>query len=67
MEKKELEQLPSKIQALENEQKLIEQNLENLYNIDTDKAHQNSLRYAKIEEELVHLLDRWEQLELKSK
>ncbi|MFM2344430.1 MAG: hypothetical protein RLZZ210_1041 [Pseudomonadota bacterium] len=66
-EKRELEQLPKKLESLEKEQEQISQILEKLYETDMNEANLKANRYAQIEEELMHLLERWSILEEKSK
>jgi ATP-binding cassette subfamily F protein uup len=64
-EKRELEELPGRISALEDEQKKIGIMLEDpaLYRADPLKANALSDRLAEIDDELLVLLERWEELD----
>ena len=64
-ETRELEELPGRIAALEDEQKTITQRLEDptLYQSQPLEAQQLSTRLNEIDEELMVLLERWEALE----
>jgi len=68
-ENKELEALPDRIAALEAEQAGLSQRLEDpaLYQRDPQEAQRCSARLGEIDEELLLLLERWEELEAKSK
>jgi ATP-binding cassette subfamily F protein uup len=63
-EQRELEALPTRIEALEQEQKSIDAELRDgsLYGSDPTKAAQLAQRSAAIEDELMHALERWEEL-----
>jgi len=67
-ETKELEALPDRIAGLEAEQAGISQRLEDpgLYQRDPQEAQRLSARLAEIDEELLVLLERWEELEGKT-
>ncbi len=64
-ETRELAELPGRISALEDEQKDIARCLEDpaLYQTDSLRANALSARLAEIDEELMVLLERWEDLE----
>jgi ATP-binding cassette subfamily F protein uup len=64
-ESRELAELPGKIAALEEEQKEINQRLEDpaLYQSQPREAHALSERLVAIDDELMQLLERWEELE----
>ena len=64
-ETRELAELPGRISALEQEQKEIGMQLEDpaLYQADPLKANALSERLAVIDDELLVLLERWEELE----
>jgi len=64
-ETRELAELPGRISALEDEQKEIGLQLEDpaLYQTDPLKANALSERLAEIDDELLVLLERWEELE----
>ncbi len=64
-ESRELAELPEKIAALEQEQKVINLRPEDpsLYQSQPQEAQKLSLRLAEIDDELMHLLERWEALE----
>ncbi len=64
-ELRELELLPDKVAALETEQKLLVERLEDpaLYGAGGDDAQRCAARLADIETELLTLLERWETLE----
>ncbi|MFT3850655.1 MAG: ATP-binding cassette domain-containing protein [Propionivibrio sp.] len=64
-ESRELAELPVKIAALEAEQKEINRRLEDpaLYQSQPREAHALSERLAAIDDELLQLLERWEELE----
>ncbi|HJW04193.1 MAG TPA: ATP-binding cassette domain-containing protein, partial [Azospira sp.] len=68
-EGKELETLPDRIAALEAEQATLTKRLEdpNLYQSNPQEAQRFSARLGEIDEELLALLERWEELETKSK
>ena len=61
----ELEQLPARIEALEREQAELTQQLADpdWYRSDPDGVKQAAARHAEVEEILLQLLERWEQLE----
>ena len=63
-EQRELEALPGRIEALENEQKEIDAQLADgsLYRTDGARAAQLAQRVAQIEDELMQALERWEAL-----
>ncbi len=63
-EQRELEALPAQIEALETEQKSIQAQLADgrLYQTDGARAAQLAERSMKIEDELMHALERWEAL-----
>ena len=63
-EQRELDALPGLIDALEQEQKAIHEDLAdgNLYSSDPGRAQQLAERNARIEEELMAALERWEEL-----
>lgn len=65
---RELEELPGKIELLEKEQAQVTQQLclPDIYRDSPEKAAVLQRRFAAIEEELTHCLDRWEELEAKS-
>ena len=65
-ETRELEELPGRIAALEDEQKTITKRLEDpsLYQSEPLEAQQLSMRLSEIDEELLALLERWEVLEV---
>ncbi|MBN9133473.1 MAG: ATP-binding cassette domain-containing protein [Nitrosospira multiformis] len=67
-ETRELEELPRKIELLEKEQAQVTQQLclPDIYRDSPEKAAALQRRFAAIEEELTHCLDRWEELEAKS-
>ncbi|MBP7523621.1 MAG: ATP-binding cassette domain-containing protein [Propionivibrio sp.] len=64
-ESRELAELPGKIAALEQEQKEINLRLEDpsLYQSQPREAHALSERLVAIDDELIQLLERWEELE----
>ncbi len=64
-ETRELADLPGRIGALENEQKEIARQLEDasLYQTDPQEANRLSMRLAQIDDELMALLERWEELD----
>ncbi len=64
-ETRELAELPGRISALEDEQKTISVRLEDpaLYQSDPQEANALSARLAEIDDELLVLLERWEELE----
>ena len=64
-ESRELEELPGRIAALEEEQKTIAQRLADpaLYQSQALEAQALSLRLSEIDDELIMLLERWEALE----
>ncbi|MDE2583862.1 MAG: ATP-binding cassette domain-containing protein [Betaproteobacteria bacterium] len=64
---KELEALPDRIAALEAEQATLTKRLEdpNLYQSNPQEAQRFSARLGEIDEELLVLLERWEELEAK--
>ena len=64
-EQRELEALPQRIEALETEQRTIEQALADgsLYAQDHVRAAELGQRLSSIEEELLQVLERWEALE----
>ncbi len=66
-EKRELDALPEKIAMLEQEQESITKILEGLYSTDVTEANIKAARYGKLEEELLHALERWTYLESKVK
>ena len=63
-EQRELAELPKRIEALEAEQKLLSEQLASsaLYSGGPQKAAEVQSRYAKIDEELLACLERWELL-----
>jgi len=63
-EARELEDLPSRIEALEAEQKTLGERLASvdLYTTEPQRAGELNARYAQIEEELMNCLERWETL-----
>ncbi|SEB26273.1 ATP-binding cassette domain-containing protein [Variovorax sp. YR216] len=65
-EQRELEMLPSRIADLEDEQKQIAEILEKdggaIYGTDASRAAELGERHARIEEELLAALERWEEL-----
>ena len=63
-EARELAELPTKITALEDEQRTISQRLEDpeLYRVHSQVAQELSNRLAAIDDELLQLLERWEEL-----
>jgi len=65
-EQRELELLPKEIEKLELEQAQISAELKILYETDVDKANLMAIRYAKIEEDLMLKLNRWQNLEEQS-
>jgi ATP-binding cassette subfamily F protein uup len=67
-EARELEELPGNIELLEKEQAQVTQQLclPDIYRDSPEKAAALQRRFAAIEEELAHCLDRWEELEAKS-
>jgi ATP-binding cassette subfamily F protein uup len=67
-EQRELDELPARIEALETEQEELSVTLGNgaLFRDNPAHARQLQERVAKIEEELLVLMDRWEQLEAKA-
>ena len=64
-EQRELEQLPELIASLENEQKILEEQLAdgNLFISQPEQATQTATRLAEIEEQLLEKLERWTALE----
>lgn len=64
-EARELDELPDRIAALENEQKSINLRLEDpaIYQSGSKEAQSLSLRLTEIDNELMRLLERWEALE----
>ena len=64
-ESRELAELPGKIAALEQEQNEINLRLEepSLYQSQPREAHALSERLVAIDDELMQLLERWEELE----
>ncbi len=66
---RELEQLPTRIDTLEAEQRDITQRLQDpaLHAADSEKAARLAARLDDIEAELLQLLERWEQLEAHGK
>ncbi len=67
-EQRELEALPGKIAALEDEQGALTRRLEDpaIYQIDPQAAQQAAERLAAIDDELMALLERWEALEART-
>ncbi|MGE5466504.1 MAG: ATP-binding cassette domain-containing protein [Ignavibacteria bacterium] len=67
-EQRELEALPDRIAALEDEQKTLTARLEDpaLYQSQPDEARQCAARLEEIDVELLTLLERWESLEAKA-
>ena len=63
-EQRELDELPARIEALEAEQKALGQLLADgaIYTTDPSGAAKAQARYAKIDDELLKALERWEQL-----
>lgn len=68
-DQRELDELPSKIAALENEQAQISTRLNDpaLYKSDPAEGIRLNRRFAEIEEELMNYLARWDELESKTK
>ena len=68
-EKQELEQLPTQLASLEQEQTEIQNKLAdvNFYKTEPDAAKQCQIRITQIEEELLEKLARWEDLESRGK
>jgi ATP-binding cassette subfamily F protein uup len=66
-EQRELDALPDRIAALEDEQKRIAETLEKdggaIYGADSSRAAELGARHARIEEELLTALERWEALD----
>jgi len=67
-EQRELEDLPGKIAGLEGEQAALSKRLEDpaIYQTDPAGAQQAAERLALIDDELIGLLERWENLEARS-
>ncbi|KAF4533584.1 hypothetical protein B566_EDAN005631 [Ephemera danica] len=67
-EQRELEALPERIAALETEQGMLTQKLEDpsLYQRDAQAAQQAAARLAAIDDTLMNLLERWEALEARA-
>ena len=67
-EQRELEALPGKIAALEDEQGALTRRLEDpaIYQVDPQGAQQAAERLAAIDDELMVLLERWEALEARA-
>ncbi len=63
-DKRELDELPGRIEALETEQKVLSEQLASnaLYSQAPDKVAALHARYAQIDEDLLAALERWEQL-----
>jgi hypothetical protein len=63
-EQRELDELPAKMAALEVEQKTLEAALASteLYTQPKQKIAETQARFAKIDEELLAMLERWEEL-----
>ena len=63
-DKRELDELPGRIEALETEQKALSEQLASnaLYSQAPDKVAALHARYAQIDEDLLAALERWEQL-----
>lgn len=63
-EQRELDELPGRIEALEAEQKQIGERLAGteLYQSEPQRVAELQARYAAIEDELMHALERWEAL-----
>ena len=63
-EQRELDELPARIESLETEQKTLGERLASsaLYSLHSAEVPQLQARYAEIEEELMHALERWEAL-----
>jgi ABC transport system ATP-binding/permease protein len=64
-QQRQLDEIPKKIAALEEEQKTIQKALADgsLYAKDTGRAQAYSLRFSEIEEQLLGLLETWESLQ----
>ena len=64
-EARELEELPQRISALENEQKAVGERLADadLYREQPDEAQRLAARLSEIDDQLLRLLERWEALE----
>ena len=64
-EQRELQQLPGRIEALEAEQRAIGERLASaaLYIDEPQRVVELQARYAQIDDELTHALQRWEELE----
>ncbi len=63
-EQRELDELPTRIETLEAEQKTLAQSLADasLYSTDPSRAAQAQARHARIDDELLTALERWETL-----
>ena len=68
-EQRELDELPSRIAALESEQAQISSRLNdpNLYKGDSAEGIRLNQRFVEIEEELMNCITRWDELESKTK
>lgn len=68
-DQRELDELPGKISALENEQSQISSRLNDpeLYKKDASEGKRLNQRFVEIEEELMNCMIRWEELEAKTK
>lgn len=68
-DQRELDELPGKISALENEQDQISTRLNDpeLYKKDASEGKRLNQRFVEIEEELMNCMVRWEELEAKTK
>ncbi len=68
-EQRELEELPKLIAQLEQEQAVITAKLSDadLYKNGPDQANQLNARFAEIDEQLLEALEKWENIEAKSK
>jgi len=68
-EQRELEELPGLIAALEAEQQAISEKLADaeLYRRQPDEARKLNQRYAQIDEQLMESLEKWEEIEARSK
>jgi ATP-binding cassette subfamily F protein uup len=64
-EQRELDELPARIEALEQEQKVIAERLADpsLYSADAQRPGELQARYQQIEVELLAALERWEALD----
>ncbi|MBC7662297.1 MAG: ABC transporter ATP-binding protein, partial [Caulobacter sp.] len=63
-EQRELDELPRKIEALETEHKALEASLASteLYSQGKDKIAAAQARFAQLDEQLLAMMERWEEL-----